>query len=372
MPLLDVLRGVAILGTLATNIWIFTSAGSEGVLLTGNPVGSGDDPLQTVFMFLANGKFISMLTFMFGVGLAIQYQSAAKRGRRWPGRYHWRALFLFVEGTVHFILIFAFDVLMGYAVTAIIVAWLLTRSQTTQRVVMWVHLGLHLAFMALLTLGISSGAAGEGPQGAGPEVEAIYADGSWLDQVDFRLANWPIFRLETVIAFPMMMFLFLLGVRLFRAGAFGGDEHGRRIRERMLLWGMGLGLPLNLALQFAPEQLVFVERYVAAPFLAFGYIGLVGWIVDHFTAKTGRQGPLMNGLSSLGRAALSGYILQNLVASAVCYGWGLGLAARFGESAWFGASLWLAISAVLIVGSRLWLTRFAAGPAEMLQKKLIR
>lgn len=29
LPLLDVLRGAAILGTLMTNVWIFTSPGSE-------------------------------------------------------------------------------------------------------------------------------------------------------------------------------------------------------------------------------------------------------------------------------------------------------------------------------------------------------
>src|SRR5690606_10600373 len=204
------------------------------------------------------------------------------------------------------------------------------------------------------------------------ELERIYADGSWLDQLAFRIDNLLLFRIEAIIAFPMMMFLFLLGVRLFRAGAFAGDARRSLHRTRMLLWGMGLGIPLNVAMRFAPEDLVLLERYVTAPFLAFGYIGLTGWVVDRFMARSGRQGPLMSGLSSLGRTALSGYVLQNLVASAVCYGWGLGLAARFGDTAWFGASLWLAIAVLLVVGSRLWLTRFSTGPAEMLQKKLIR
>src|SRR5690606_14948274 len=116
-----------------------------------------------------------------------------------------------------------------------------------------------------------------------------------------------------------------------------------------------------------PSDLFFAERYVSAPLLAVGYIGLIGWVVDRT-----RRGPLMTGLTSLGRTALSGYILQNLLASAVCYGWGLGLGARFGGSGWFEAALWLAIGAVLLVGSRLWLARFAAGPAEALQKALIR
>lgn len=365
LPLLDVLRGVAILGTLGTNIWVFASPSSEAGLLLGQEA-IGETALGTVFAFLANGKFISMLTLMFGVGLAIQYRSAAKRGRRWPGRYHWRALFLFVEGAVHFTLVFAWDVLMGYAVAAIVVAWTLNRSRRFQRALMWTHLALHLAIMGLITAALFL------VQGSGPErdrsLEELYASGSWIDQVLFRLDNAVVFRLELVVAFPMMIFLFLAGAELFRAGAFGEDEKARALRGRLLRWGLGVGAPLTAVLMAADSsELFFVERYLAAPFLALGYIGLTGWIVDRV-----RRGPVMNGLSSLGRTALSGYVLQNLLASAVCYGWGLGLAARFGGSAWFAAALWLAIGIVLVVGARLWMSRFSTGPVEMLQKTLIR
>ncbi|MCH7229654.1 DUF418 domain-containing protein [Glycomyces sp. L485] len=364
LPLLDVLRGVAILGTLGTNVWIFTAPHGEAGPLLGW-AATDATVLGAAFEFLANGKFIAMLTMLFGVGLAIQHRSAAKRGRRWPGRYHWRTLFLFVEGAVHFTLVFAWDVLMGYAVTAIAVAWMLTRSRTFRRAAMWTSLTLHLALMGLITNAMFTG-PGIDPQRE-PSVEALYASGSWIEQVQFRLDNALAFRIEPIVAFPLMTFLFLLGVELFRAGAFGADERARSVRSRLLRWGLGVGAPVTIALMAGPEELFFLERYVAAPVLALGYIGLTGWLVDRF-----RPGPLMAGLSSLGRTALSGYILQNLLASAVCYGWGLGLAARFGNSAWFGAALWLAISAVLVVGARLWLRRFATGPAEMLQKTLIR
>jgi uncharacterized protein len=98
-----------------------------------------------------------------------------------------------------------------------------------------------------------------------------------------------------------------------------------------------------------------------------GYIGLVGLVVEH-----ARRGHVMRAFESLGRTALSGYILQNLLASVICYGWGLGLAARFGQDPWFVPAVWLTISAILLVGSRLWLRRFSTGPAELLQKTLLR
>ncbi|GAA1662513.1 DUF418 domain-containing protein [Glycomyces endophyticus] len=363
LPLLDVLRGVAILGTLGTNVWLFAAAhGEAGPLLGYGIVGEG--PLGAAFELLANGKFLSMLTVLFGVGLAIQYRSAERKGRRWPGRYHWRALFLFAEGTIHFVLLFAWDVLMGYAVTAITVAWLLKRSERAQRAVMWTALGVHLAVIALITAGSVTG-PGNDPAG-NAEVAALYADGSWLDQVRFRLDHMLVFRIEPIITFPLLVFLFLLGVRLFRAGAFGADDAGRRIRARLTAWGLGAGLPLNAAVMLLPDDYMFVERYVVAPIVMLGYIGLVGLLVERV-----RRGPVTASLESLGRTALSGYILQNLIASIVCYGWGLGLAAEYGTEAWFAPALWLGISAFLLAGSWLWLRRFTNGPAEALQKAVL-
>ncbi|MFD7398305.1 DUF418 domain-containing protein [Streptomyces virginiae] len=167
LPLLDVLRGAAILGTLMTNVWIFTSPGSEwGVLQGGlelpDPIAdpSAAHLAESVFRFLADGKFLALLTVLFGVGLAIQFDSAARRGDPWPGRYPRRAAFLFVEGTVHFVLVFAWDVLMGYAVTALLVAWLLARSEKVRRRAMWTAGGVHLALISLLTLDALSRPAG--------------------------------------------------------------------------------------------------------------------------------------------------------------------------------------------------------------------
>ncbi|MFI6008333.1 DUF418 domain-containing protein [Streptomyces sp. NPDC051243] len=367
LPLLDVLRGVAILGTLMTNVWIFTGPGAEWGALQS---GSSDAAVQATFGVLANGKFLSLLTILFGVGLAIQYGSAARRGQPWPGRYRWRALFLFGEGTVHFVLVFAWDVLMGYAVTALLVAWLLTRSERAQRRVMWWAAGLHLTVIGLLTAALALAPADNGDGGTvSEEVVDLYARGSYPDQIAFRLENAIALRLEPVLTFFLLLFLFLLGVRLFRAGAFGADETGRRLRSRLLVWGLGLGLPLNVAATLGGPDLFLAARYGTAPLLALGYIGLVGAVVD----RVRRPGPLMTGLTSVGRTALSGYVLQNVLCVLVSYGIGLGLAERLGDTGpWWVVGLWAGVCAVLMVGSTLWLRRFSAGPLESVQKWALR
>lgn len=203
LPLLDVLRGVAILGTLMTNVWIFTGPGAEwGALESGMATG----PVESTFGVLANGKFLSLLTILFGVGLAIQYDSAKRRGQPWPGRYRWRALFLFAEGTVHFVLVFAWDVLMGYAVTALLVAWLLTRSERAQRRVMWWAVGIHLTLMVLLTAAIAAAGDGTDDGTVSREVVDLYAHGSYPDQIAFRLENALALRMEPVLTFFLLLF----------------------------------------------------------------------------------------------------------------------------------------------------------------------
>ncbi|MFI1282714.1 DUF418 domain-containing protein [Streptomyces sp. NPDC020858] len=379
LPLLDVLRGAAVLGTLMTNVWIFASPGSEwGVLQGGmrvpDPIGdpSAANIAENVFRFLADGKFLALLTVLFGVGLAIQYDSAARRGDPWPGRYPRRAAFLFVEGTVHFVFVFAWDVLMGYAVTALLVAWLLARSEKVRRWAMWTAGGVHLTLVALLTLvtlTTPDTTPDTAPEGPGPAAVELYADGGYGAQIAFRLDNALALRIEPVFSFGLLVFLFLLGVRLHRAGAFTATAEGRRIRTRMAAWGLGLGLPLNAATALGGDDFFVLGRYGVAPLLALGYIGLIGIALDRRWIPR----PASTALASVGRTALSCYVAQNLLCMLLCYGIGLGLAGRLGGSGpWWVMGLWAGVSLVLAAGSWLWLRRFGRGPLEAVQHAALR
>ncbi|MFJ8161828.1 DUF418 domain-containing protein [Streptomyces sp. NPDC096136] len=373
LPLLDVLRGAAILGTLMTNVWIFTSPGSEWSVLQGSlrlpdPLAdpSAATVAEAVFRFLSDGKFLSLLTVLFGVGLAIQYDSAAGRGERWPGRYPRRAAFLFLEGTVHFVLLFAWDVLMGYAVTALLTAWLLARSERVRRVVMWVAGGLHLSLIALVTLG-QLVTPGSGPASPDPQTVRLYAHGSWADQIAFRLDHALALRIEPVFSFGLLLFLFLLGVRLHRAGAFTPTAAGRRIRVRMASWGLGLGLPLGVAAALGGPDFFLLGRYAVAPLIALGYAGLIGRALDRSAL------PGAGALGSVGRTALSCYVGQNLLCVLLCYGFGLGLADRMaGSGPWWVMGLWAAVALFLVAASGLWLRRFERGPLEAVQHRVLR
>ncbi|MGH3872942.1 MAG: DUF418 domain-containing protein [Pseudonocardiaceae bacterium] len=351
IEVLDVLRGVAILGTLGTNIWIFTDPLGPAGAFSGFTLL---DPVGQTLRFLANGKFLALLSVMFGIGLELQYQSARRRGTPWPGWYLWRAALLFVEGLLHYLLIFEFDVLMSYAVTAMVVAWLIGRSDHAVRAWMVTAGALHVLVVGLLTVA----GVGDAPS------SAVVFPASWTGQVLDRIVLAPVYRIETVLILPLGIVLFLGGSRLLRAGALADDAAGRRIRARLMAAGLGVGAPLNLLTTFAGPQWFLVDRYLLAPLVALGLLGLITTVAYRLTAVPGL---LRTGLTAVGRTSLSCYVFQNLVAAVLCYDWGFGLAVRFADARpWWVIIAWSLICALFLTLSTYWLRHFDRGPLELL------
>ncbi|MFI6042790.1 DUF418 domain-containing protein [Nocardia sp. NPDC051321] len=357
---LDVLRGIAILGTLGTNIWIMTNReGLVGYIAEIKYPATGWLWAERVLQQLAQGKFLGLLTIMFGIGLAIQQASAQRGGRRWPGKYPIRAGLLLLDGLLNFVFVAEFDVLMGYAITGLVVAFVLATSERAQRRWLILAAGIHLAMLTLIGLAMVFDPHTPAPHK--PLDPNPYADGSFWDLVVFRLQNVGEFRSETVFVFAMSVALFLLGARLFQAGVF--RPAGARIRKWLMIIGFGVAAPIDLIAGIAGNGAYFVlTRYGTAPVVSLGILALVA----HCYLRRPQVGFLGRRLTEVGRAALSCYILQNLVASILCYGWGFGLAARVSPDARvpFTVGIYLLVSLIIVTGAHFWLRRFERGPVE--------
>jgi uncharacterized protein len=361
---LDVLRGIAILGTLASNIWIFNAPGGPAEWISGGFAGA--EPVQRVLQALSNGKFLGLLTLLFGVGLELQYRSMVRRGMPWPGRYALRAGILFVEGLVHYVLVFEFDVLMGYAIASLVAAYLIGRSDRVVRAWGGVLAGLFVVAIAGATaLMVATGGSGTASDGGTQAADTTtMSTASWFDQVLLRLEHMGLFRIELLLIVPSATVLFLVGSRLVRAGLFTTTEDGARLRRRLAGVGLGVGIPLNALTTWAGPDWFLVDRYLVPPLVAVGILALGTTLVAR--ART-RPGLLRRGVEGVGRTALSCYVLQNVLASALCYDWGLGLA---GGGPWQVVAMWAGISLVLMILAPLWLRRWPRGPIELLMHRV--
>jgi uncharacterized protein len=362
---IDVLRGIAIIGTLGTNIWVFSHPwGLLGMLSAPVTPETPDAAavVQLVLMTLAQGKFLALLSLVFGMGVAIQHGAAVRRGMRWPGRYLWRATLLFLDGAINYVLIAEFDVLMGYAVTGAVVAYLLLTSPRAQRGMIIIFGSLHvIVITGIVAAIVLTGANADAtlPNGRNP-----YTDGSFLDLVLFRLDNLVLFRAEAVLIGFLALALFLLGARLLGAGVFAPE--GARLRRRLLVAG-AIAVPVDVVLGVAGGTAgLLVERYLVAPVVALGILALVA----ELSLRLGTDGWISRRAREVGRVALSAYMLQNLLAGALFYGWGLGLAESAADvRVPVTVAAFVVLTAVITALAHLWLRRFELGPVEWLWKR---
>jgi len=351
------LRGLAIAGTLGTNIWGFAWIGSEfEVLFSPKQWWAGlDEFLLTFTLFLTNGKFLGLLAILFGVGLEMQRQSASRRGHGFLARYGWRNLLLFGIGFAHFALVYGYDILMGYALAALLVMFLANGGRLRLFLGLAVAGLMHVLLYGALSLQLPPAGTDIDPAITAAANQAL-TEGSFLDAVAFRLDNAAFYRFEVVTLLGLNTVLFGIGVGLVRLGLFDGNARAFFLARRMVLIGLVVGIPLNLAVFAQDARLIFAARYFFAPFLSLLYLGL-GVLLFHAA-----RGWLGNGLAGIGRTALSCYILQNLLAAAIFYGWGLGLRGSLG--AFETLLAWLAITAAYGLLASLWLRHFRQGPVE--------
>nr|WP_275580430.1 DUF418 domain-containing protein [Metabacillus iocasae] len=161
----------------------------------------------------------------------------------------------------------------------------------------------------------------------------------------------------------MNILLFLLGVLFVRSGVFMMDEQGRMKRRKLLIYGLLFGIPLN-ALTFVPGGFFDISvRYLFAPVLSLGYLGLLAWMLER-----AEHSFLLSRFEEVGKVALSCYILQNIASSILFYGWGFGLSEHYSGLNTF--IIWLAICMLMFMFAHLWLRFFTLGPVEYVWRTL--
>ena len=109
--------GFALFGVIAVNLSVDTIWSEELVTGTPSPV---DDIIASGLSMLGAGKFLTIFTFLFGLGVFMQIQRCKERGTRHAPLLTRRLLVLLAVGLMHYLLIGWTDILHVYAVLGLV------------------------------------------------------------------------------------------------------------------------------------------------------------------------------------------------------------------------------------------------------------
>ena len=381
---IDILRGFALLGILIMNIQGFampTAAYS-------NPTAYGDLTganrwVWTLSHIFADQKFMTIFSLLFGAGIVLMSEKLDARGQRAWGLHYRRTFWLLLIGLAHAFLLSTGDILVAYAVCGLWVYWLRRLRPGWQ-----LALGLlSVSVPALLLLGtglsmqfIPPGTVQElradwQPAAAAIETEVAAYRGNWLDQMEARVPASMEFQTVVLLLWTNWRAggLMLIGMALFRWGVLTGGR-ARRFYLGMVIVGFAIGLPVvrggviqnfahNWTMEYSRFGLGAQANYWGSLFVSAAYIGLL-----MLFAQSRALPWLQNALAAVGRTALTNYLLQTILATAIFYGHGLGL---FGSVERVGQiGIVVAIWVVQLVVSPLWLRYYRFGPFEWLWRSL--
>ena len=369
LPLLDVLRGVAILGILLVNIGMFSGPSREPgyVAVSGT---TADVVVDTAVLFFVNGKSYLLFAFLFGLGFALQIERSSVRGSPISLPYLRRLALLFVIGMLHLVLLWEGDILAMYAVLGI--GLVLIRK--------WSSRALLVAAMVLLMVspvaewlfyqhtshvwGVGSPQASATETTPAQQAAAVYGHGRYLDLVAYRVERLPdygarIWSNQGAGAFAGFLLGLYAGRRRFLQSISG---QAARWRARMP-WLVGAALATNLIYIVAFKQdhvrLEVLFLTIGGPLLCFLYVVGLGLLVNEPRWRS-RLAPI----TAVGRLSLTNYLLQSVVCTTLFYGYGFGLYGHLSVVANFLIAL--GVFGLQILASIWWLKYFRFGPLEWL------
>lgn len=363
----DVLRGFALWGIIVVNVAYFSTSVSSGV--TGDSIeGSGDAVAAFLVQALASGKFYILFSFLFGYSAHYLLKDPVRGRRRWVARN----VGLIVLGLLHASLLFIGDILFLYGLLGLALTFFLARSD---RVITAWAAGIYgvtvvvLSGLAVLTWWAqSAGFASEELQ-AGDYEQAVRA-GTYLGSIAPRVELWLGDALFLIFFQGSLTFVaFLVGVLASRIN-FLGSGRPEGAAKRLMVWGLGVGLPLQLGTaavwvgnEVAPSYsetlslVSFFASFVTAPLLSAGYVGVLLWV--------GNVAPrALALLGYAGRMSLTVYLSQSLALSLIFGAWGLGLYQEIPY--WAAVLLAVGVALGLTLGAAAWLSFFRQGPMERL------
>ena len=387
LMLIDSIRGLAIFGILIINIgyYAWPKCRNWGIYPLDHATAS-DYFVDQLIYFLAKGKFYTIFSFLFGMGMAMQKQRFTETGRAFTPFFISRLFWLMVIGAVHGFIIWNGDILLIYALVGFPLLifqnlkprWLLGAAGLLFAWQFWTYSG---TLAASITQAATPGGVGEQltswgegtiwVNGVYNEAMNTYTTGSWMAIATMRFEEFKGLIFSLPGWWADLLISFLLGAWCWRKNIFTAIAEHRNLLKRVLLWGGAIGLTTNLLITIirplhlagVPSSVASLAWFAGKYTLGYAYLAGLALLYDG-----GHLKGFFKALAPVGRMAMTNYLMHSVVFTLVFNSYGLGLMGRFGETITFlmGLSLFL----IQIPLSKWWLTRFRFGPCEWLWRTL--
>lgn len=429
---LDVLRGAAVLGILLVNVFYFGfPMGQSQYLAALEQRPPADQWIRHAVDVLVEGKFITLFSLLFGMGLALQF-SKLNADQPWFAKLYRRRLWLLMLiGLLHGTLLWYGDILLCYSVIGFIALAFRRMAPRKQRrwavALFIVAIGLCSLFEGCSGLkGQPPGAdtplattrtattvtttkpaettrasteptatsapasatfPATGPAESGPEFRSnadwwnwfsdqetcAYQSGSLRRIFATRALSFAgVFVFSLVLFGPWVLAAFVLGQSFIKSKLFAGGSENRNVFSGVWVIGLAVGLPLAALGRFLLVGVV-QTFWLAAAGQAMTSVGALALSLGYLGAiaslcSQGARHPVLRSLAAVGRMALTSYITHSVICTTIFYSYGL---------AWFDRISYLqAIIMVLVIFglqlliSPVWLRHFHFGPLEWLWRSL--
>ena len=373
---LDVLRGVAVLGILMVNVWVF--AMPEATLL--NPTVYGDLSGANYWAWLIGHvffqeKFITLFSLLFGVGIVL-FTDSDKRDEETSVRLHYRrTIWLILIGLGHAYLLWYGDILVAYGVCALWVVALRNHAPTTQFVLGVLLIAVPSALELLAALAASPDLIADQwrPAEATLRAEVDAYRGGWTAQLEHRVPAARERQTSGLIGATVWRVggTMLIGMAAFNGGVVSATRSTRFYRRLAVVGAVGGLVPILVGVAYieandwAASAALFWRQ-----FNYWGSLPRAGWYVGRGALGCRRRpdGVLTGAFAAVGRTAFTNYLLQTVVSTSIFYGHGLGLFGHVSRVELLGivVAIW-ALQVPLSVG---WLRYFRYGPVEWLWRTL--
>ncbi len=380
---LDILRGFAVLGILVMNIQSFSMIGAAYM----NPTAYGNLEGANLWIWvvshvLATLKFMAIFSMLFGAGVVLMWTRAQESGRPFSGLHFRRMFWLVLIGLMHAYLLWYGDILFFYGICGMLVYWFRKAQPGTLLVIGLVL----LCFGSAIYIGgglsmphwppqeleeFEQGMWNPPPDKIAAEVDTY--QGNWIRQMDERVDSVIMMHTE---AFPFFIIwrvtgLMLIGMALFKLDVFSAGRSARFYAGLVCVAGV-VGIPIVVygVMRNFEQGWTSASFFLGSQYNYWGSLPIsLGWVgIVMLVYQRGWLRQLTDRLAAVGKMALSCYLLETIICTALFYGHGFGL---FGQVSRVDQVVVVVVVWIfLLLLAPFWLKRFQYGPFEWLWRSL--